>query len=110
VKGDIEAVTGTKVTDEALRNSLIVYNENRRLLRQLYEIKRKQPWLVTGFEAYLLMTVGGMILREEHNELLKTAIPLIEARPAKRQDKIRVVFEGGFCEQPPLDLIRAISQ
>jgi len=37
-------------------------------------------------------------------------IPLIEARPAKRQDKIRVVFEGGFCEQPPLDLIRAISQ
>ncbi|MCQ3954628.1 MAG: hypothetical protein DPW15_15380, partial [Chloroflexi bacterium] len=36
--------------------------------------------------------------------------PLIEARPAKRQDKIRVVFEGGFCEQPPLDLIRAISQ
>ena len=42
--------------------------------------------------------------------MLKAAIPLIEARPAKRQDKIRVVFEGGFCEQPPLDLIHAISQ
>ena len=23
---------------------------------------------------------------------------------------MRVVFEGGFCEQPPLDLIRAISR
>lgn len=110
IKGDIEAVAGVKVTDEALKNSIAVYNENRRLLRQLYEIKRKQPWLLSGFEAYLLMTVGGMILREEHNEMLKAAIPLIEARPAKRQDKIRVVFEGGFCEQPPLDLIRAISQ
>ena len=110
VKHDIEAVAGIKVTDEAVRNSLTVYNENRSLLRKMYEIKRKQPWLLSGFEAYLLMTVGGMITREEHNEMLKAAIPLIEARPAKRQDKIRVVFEGGFCEQPPLDLIRAISQ
>lgn len=110
VKNDIEALTGTKVTDEALRNSIAVYNENRSLLRKIYEIKRKQPWLLSGYEAYLLMNVGGMILREEHNEMLKAAIPLIEARPAKRQDKIRVVFEGGFCEQPPLDLIRAISQ
>lgn len=110
VKNDIEALTGTKVRDEALRNSIAVYNENRSLLRKIYEIKRKQPWLLSGFEAYLLMNVGGMILREEHNEMLKAAIPLIEARPAKRQDKIRVVFEGGFCEQPPLDLIRAISQ
>ncbi|MBK9006950.1 MAG: 2-hydroxyacyl-CoA dehydratase [Anaerolineae bacterium] len=110
VKSDIEALSGTKVTDEALRNSIAVYNENRSLLRKIYEIKRKQPWLLSGFEAYLLMNVGGMILREEHNEMLKAAIPLIEARPAKRQDKIRVVFEGGFCEQPPLDLIRAISQ
>jgi benzoyl-CoA reductase subunit C len=110
VKKDIEALTGTKVTEEALRNSITVYNENRSLLRKIYEIKRNQPWLLSGFEAYLLMNVGGMILREEHNEMLKAAIPLIEARPVKRQDKIRVVFEGGFCEQPPLDLIRAISQ
>ncbi|MBI2833915.1 MAG: 2-hydroxyacyl-CoA dehydratase, partial [Acidobacteria bacterium] len=24
--------------------------------------------------------------------------------------RMRVVYEGGFCEQPPLDLLRAISQ
>ena len=110
VQAEIEAITGNKVTVEALKNSLSVYNENRSLLRQLYEIKRRQPWLISAYEAYLLTNVGGLILREEHNELLKAAIPLIEARPTKRQDKIRVVFEGGFCEQPPLDLIRTISQ
>jgi len=110
LKTDIEAIAGKKVTEEVLKKSLSVFNENRSLLRQLYEIKRKQPWLLSVFEAYLLMNVGGMIMREEHNEMLKAAIPLIETRPVKRQDKIRVVFEGGFCEQPPLDLIRAISQ
>jgi len=110
LKTDIETIAETKITEEKLRNSLRVYNENRSLLRKLYEFKRTQPWLVSGFEAYLLTSVGGMIPREEHNELLKTVLPLIETRATKRQDKIRIVFEGGFCEQPPIDLIRAISQ
>ncbi len=48
--------------------------------------------------------------REEHNELLRTVLPMIRDRQFKPQDKVRVVFEGGFCEQPPLDLIRAIAQ
>ncbi len=107
---EIEAITEKKVTNEALKNSLSVFNENRNLLRQLYKFKRKQPWSISAYETYLLTNVGGLIMREEHNEMLKAVIPLVEARPAKRQDKIRVVFEGGFCEQPPLDLIRTISQ
>jgi benzoyl-CoA reductase subunit C len=110
ILADIETITGKKVLEETLKNSLAVFNENRKLLRYLYEIKRKQPWLISAYETYLLTNVGGMILREEHNEMLKAVIPLIETRSVKRHDKIRVVFEGGFCEQPPLDLIRTISQ
>jgi benzoyl-CoA reductase subunit C len=110
VLADIEKITGKKITEEALKNSISVFNENRKLLRQLYEIKRKQPWLISAYETYLLTNIGGMIMREEHNEILKVVIPLVETRSIKRHDKIRVVFEGGFCEQPPLDLIRTISQ
>ncbi len=110
VQADIEAITGIKVTEESLKNSMSVFNENRSLLRQLYKFKRKQPWLISAYETYLLTNVGGLIMREEHNEMLKTVISLIETRSVKRHDKIRVVFEGGFCEQPPLDLIRTISQ
>jgi benzoyl-CoA reductase subunit C len=51
-----------------------------------------------------------MIPREEHNDLLATALPLLSSRAARRQDRIRVVFEGAFCEQPPLDLLRAIAR
>jgi benzoyl-CoA reductase subunit C len=110
LKRDIEAVAGRTVTDDDLRTSITVYNENRRLLRRLYGIKRDTPWLLAADEAYVLMAVGGMLPREEHNDLLKAVIPQVEARPAKPQDRIRVVFEGGFCEQPPLDLLRTIAQ
>ena len=110
LKGNIEAIAGRTVTDDDLRRSLAVFNENRALLRELYAIKRETPWLISADEAYVLVSVGGMIPREEHNELLQAILPLIKSRSAKRQDKIRVVYEGGFCEQPPLDLIRTIAQ
>ena len=107
---DIEQVTGKKVSEDGLRKSTAVFNANRRLLRELYAIKRETPWLLSIDEAYVLVNLGGLLPREEHNELLAALIPQIKARTAKKQDKIRVVFEGGFCEQPPLDLLRVIGQ
>lgn len=110
IKRDIEGIVGHVVSDEALRNSIRLLNENRALIRELYAIKRETPWLLSVDEAYVLVSLGGLIPREEHNALLSYMIPLIRERPGKKQDKIRVVFEGGFCEQPPLDLLRVIGQ
>jgi benzoyl-CoA reductase subunit C len=110
LKREVEAIAGRAVGDDDLRASLAVYNENRRLLRQLYAIKRDAPWLLAADEAYVLVAVGGMIPREEHNEMLRAVIPQIKARTARPQDRVRLVFEGGFCEQPPLDLLRTIAQ
>ena len=107
---EVEAITGVHADDEMLRSSIQVFNRNRKLIRRLYQIKREQPWLLSTDEAYVLMALAGMLPREEHNRLLELAIQQIETREAKPQDKIRVVFEGGFCEQPPLDFLRVVSQ
>jgi benzoyl-CoA reductase subunit C len=106
----IEDVTGRRVRHIDLRRSLEVFNENRRLLRQLYAIKRDTPWLLAVDEAYALSAIGGRIPREEHNALLAAVLPQRAARPARPQDRMRVVLAGGFCEQPPIDLLRAIGQ
>lgn len=108
--GNIEEIAGRKISDEELRTSISVFNENRALIRDMYAIKREMPWKVSADDAYVLVALAGLLPREEHNALLKTVLPLIRARESKRHDRIRVVFEGGFCEQPPLDLIRAISR
>ncbi len=110
LKRRIEGVAGRAVSDDDLRRSQRVFNENRALIRRLYDIKRESPWQLPADDAYALMAVGGMIPREEHNALLRAALPLIGQSPARPQDRIRIVFEGGFCEQPPLDLIRAIGR
>ena len=46
---------------------------------------------------------------EEHNALLEEALEQLAKRPGKPRDSIRVVVEGAFCEQPPLDLIKLIE-
>jgi benzoyl-CoA reductase subunit C len=106
----IEAVSGRAVGDDDLRRSIAVFNENRALLRELYAIKREAPWLVAAHEAYALVALGGLLPREEHNALLQAVLPQLRTRVARREDRMRVVFEGGFCEQPPLDLIRVIGR
>ena len=106
----IEAIAGRRVTDDDLRTSIDVFNENRRLLRALYAMKRDRPWLIAADEAYVLTAIGGRIPREEHNALLRAVLPQIAGRHTRAQDRLRVVFEGGFCEQPPLDLLRTIAQ
>src|SRR5215471_12048176 len=110
LKRSVEEIAGRQIPDESLRKSIAVFNENRALLRELYEIKKTHPWLITADEAYVLVALAGLIPREEHNDLLRTLLPQIRKREIHPQDKVRVVFEGGFCEQPPLDLIRTIGR
>ncbi|MBF0278456.1 MAG: 2-hydroxyacyl-CoA dehydratase [SAR324 cluster bacterium] len=107
---DIELLIDREISTDELCNSLVLFNQNRALLRTLYAIKRETPWLISVDEVYLLLAVGGLIPREEHNDLLQKAIPLIRQRTSTPQNKPRIIFEGGFCEQPPLDLLQSISQ
>ena len=46
---------------------------------------------------------------EEHNEILRNALDKFCKQSHRTRDCIRVVIEGSFCEQPPLDLIRLIE-
>ena len=110
MRRSVEAATGATVTDQGLRHSIAVFNANRALLRELYLLKRDTPWLVSADEAYVLVSLAGLLPREEHNDLLRWMLPRLRQRPARQQDKIRVVLEGGFCEQPPLDLVRSIGR
>jgi benzoyl-CoA reductase subunit C len=110
VAEQIARLTGTYPGAAELRRSIQVFNENRALIRALYAVKSATPWLVSADEAYTLVALAGLMPREEHNELLRTLLPLIAGRSARRGDRVRGVLEGGFCEQPPLDLIRAIGR
>jgi benzoyl-CoA reductase subunit C len=109
IKTEIEAMTGKKATDDELRKSIALYNKNRSLLRDLYSLRSERPEVVRTSELYTLMRIGNFIPVETHNQWLADALEDLRGRTAKSRDSIRVVIEGSFCEQPPLDLIKIIE-
>ncbi len=109
LRGVLAGQVGHAITDEAIRSSLRVYNENRRLQRELYRARRDDPARLSTVETYLLVRAGTRVRREEHNQLLRAALRLLAERPVRPRDKPRVIFLGGFCEQPPLEMIEAIE-
>lgn len=107
---DIVTAGGLPLTKDALKNSLAVYNKSRQLIRELYKIRRVEPWKLAADESMSLVGMAGFLPREEFNRMLQSVLPMIAARPAREQDKMRVVFEGGFCELPPFDMLQAVSR
>jgi len=110
VLADIEATMGRKVEEQELRDSIRLYDRSRSLMRDLYVIRRNQPWLLGADESMALIALAGILPREEFVYLLEVVTPMIRARTAKQQDRMRVVFEGGFCEVPPFDLLQTITR
>ncbi len=106
---DLEGISGRKITDDDIRDSIAVYNEKRRLIEELYALRAQKPWQAPASEAYLVLRAGLVLPVEEHNELLKeyTAAAKAEERPIK--DNSRVIVTGMFCEQPPLNLIKSLE-
>jgi len=100
---------GQPITDDGLRASIALYNENRRLVREVYALRARAPWLTPTSEVYLVMRAGMAMPVEEHSLLLREylAAAVASARPVR--DNCRVVLNGVFCEQPPLNLIKAIE-
>jgi len=109
LKEDLEKIGGVTISDESLKSSIAVYNENRRLTRKLYKFRSDKPWLAPSSEVYLINRAGMLMPVEDHNQLIKDYIAAAALEDRPRRDNSRVVVSGSFCEQPPLNLIKSIE-
>jgi benzoyl-CoA reductase subunit C len=106
---DLGELRGKPITDEELRNSIALYNENRRLVRELYKFRAERPWQAPAAEAYLVLRAGLVLPVEDHSAMLGDYLAAIENEERPRRDNCRVVLTGVFCEQPPLNLIKSLE-
>jgi benzoyl-CoA reductase subunit C len=109
VIAELESVGGHTISDNSLRESISLYNQQRSLVRQLYELRAQNPHLLRAWESYMLIRSGNVLPVEEHIGILREMLELLPARTGKKRDSIRVVVEGAFCEQPPLEVIRLLE-
>lgn len=109
LRDDLGKLRGTPITDDELRASIRVYNDNRAAVRELYAYRALKPWQAPTSEVYLLLRAGMVLPPEEHTKLVREYVAATDAVPRARRDNARVVVTGSFCEQPPLALIKSIE-
>jgi benzoyl-CoA reductase subunit C len=111
LRDDLGRIAEHDITDDDLRRSISLYNENRKAIRDLYEARSRRPWLYPISEMYLILRAGNLLPVDEHTTLLREYLcnaPDEEGRV--EQDESRVILVGMFCEQPPLGLLATIER
>jgi benzoyl-CoA reductase subunit C len=109
LRDDLGKLRGAPITDDELRASIRVYNDNRAAVRELYAYRALKPWQAPTSEVYLLLRAGMVLPPEEHTKLVREYVAATDVVPRARRDNARVVVTGSFCEQPPLALIKSIE-
>lgn len=109
IMDDLFAINGIQITTERLNDSIELFNKNRRLIEEIYDLRQEYPWRLSAVETYYLLRAGLVIPVELHNKMLEDVLAHISNERGEQLDNIRVVISGSFCEQPPIGLIKSIE-
>ncbi len=110
VRDNLARRLGVKIPDEKVAASILAFNAARAKMRQLYAFRQAHLHLLSTAELYLVIRAGVMMPVEETLALLDEVLADLPTRSGRRRDRVRVLVEGAFCEQPPLGLLEVIEE
>ncbi|MEE9491403.1 MAG: 2-hydroxyacyl-CoA dehydratase family protein [Dehalococcoidia bacterium] len=107
LRQSIEKFTGSKISDEKLYAAIDVHNEQRALLRELYQLRKMEPPLLYGSEATQIMMAVASLPPEEANDLLRGIIAEVKERQdSPEAGKVKLLLYGPEIDNPAfLELI-----
>jgi benzoyl-CoA reductase subunit C len=111
LSADLARMGARERRDDVLRASIASYNECRRHVREVYDLRVREPWRVPTWELYLVLRAGLVLPVDEFTTLLRSYAREVREDGSRRpMDHARVLLTGSFCEQPPLGLIKTIER
>jgi len=103
-KEALEKWVGSSVSNESLDRAIEVCNTNRRLMKQVYELRKSDNPPITGAEAMAMVISSQLMDKAEHNKLLEQLLEELSARKSDRSTGIRLMLVGS--ENDDIDFIR----
>lgn len=108
LRADVEEITGTAVTDDALRDAIETHNRARALLRQLFDARRGGDTTFSPTELQGFVLAAMAMDPAEFQATLRAAVDEAEAG-GRRDDRVRVHLSGHLCHAPRRELLDAIE-
>ncbi|HEY2191740.1 MAG TPA: 2-hydroxyacyl-CoA dehydratase family protein [Actinomycetospora sp.] len=105
---EMERLRGEPVTDAELAHSIAVFNENRRLLRELFAARRAGNAALSSSQVQALVKSSMVMDKQVHSVLLREVIDGLAQVP--RDGRIRLHLSGHLCHAPRPELLATIEE
>ena len=100
-KKALEEVSGQEITEGKIRSSIQLFNQTRKLLERLYNLRRESLPPITGAETLGVILAGQVLPREEYNHLLELLLQELPGRPAYPDAiRARLLVSGSILTDP----------
>jgi bcr-type benzoyl-CoA reductase subunit C len=109
LKSQMESLTGESISAEALSSSIRLFNSNRRLLREVYDLRRDGRSSITARQMQMLVKSSMVMDKAEHSAILADIIPLLSEQAAASPQRVRLHLSGHFCHAPRPELLDLIE-
>jgi benzoyl-CoA reductase subunit C len=106
-KKSLEEWTGNKITDDKLEESIALMNENRKMMRDIYELRKSDNPSLTGLEAMYMVVSSQLTHKKEHNAELKKLLNNISNRKLDRETGTRLMMIGS--ENDDIEFVKMIE-
>jgi bzd-type benzoyl-CoA reductase N subunit len=101
---------GARCSRQDLKNAIQVYNHSRRLISELYDLRKREPAPISGSDALKILLSAGIMPRERFTDLLEQALGEIRTRTGPSDYRARLMLGGSACDDPQLiDLIEEMG-
>ena len=103
-RNDLSAALGVNITDKMLAKSIKTYNKIRALISKLYELRSKNPEILSGADFHAVIKAAMIMDRDYFLEALSEIVgQLKKAKPAKAVSGAkRLVLSGSVCTHPDI--------
>ena len=106
-KQSLEAWTGKPISDKSIDHAIELYDQTRRLVKQISEFRKDDVPKITGAEFMEIALAGMLTDKAEYNHLLEQLVKEIPKRKVPDGQGVRIMLVGGTNDH--IDLIRAIE-
>lgn len=93
-KKSLEKWLRRAITNEDLDRGIQIMNQNRRLMQEIYEMRKGNPPPLTGLEAMEMVVSSQLIDKKEHNRILEDVLKLLPNRKLDRPQGKRLMILG----------------
>ncbi len=90
----LEQFTGNTITDDAIAQAVKAHNENRRLMRELYNTRKSNPPLISGTEMTKVLVAAMSLPVDESSRLIEDVLKEVKARKPSEGAGKRIMLIG----------------